>query len=601
MCGIFGYSGEKDARKIIIDGLKRLEYRGYDSWGVSVLSDNRIKVAKKVGAIGTFDDIDHLPVASTAIGHTRWATHGGVTENNAHPHLATDGSFILAQNGILENFQELKESLVRKGYKFITQTDTEVIVRLIEEKKKQYPNNFREAVRKAFLDLNGRNTIIVMEKDTGTIIAVRNGSPLVVGINKHDNEIYFASDTLSFADKTNKIVYINNYEMAESVKLTDKKGKTQNSFNLYDVKTGRHKDYKLITIDNKDVEINKEGFDHYMLKEIVEQQHTIKEAVAYTEKELAPLVKAIKKAKTVYTVGAGTAGYAAGQIAYFLRKIAKTRAIELKSYEIGSYVNIFSKDDLIIAVSQSGETADTIEAVELAKARGVKVASIVNMQGSTLSRISDYSYLSRSGPEICVASTKAFTSQIAWGYLVVMSIIGKYNLAKRYVHSVAKTFSLILNDSLFKQVKKLSKKLAGLEHFFVLGRDQNYYVALEGALKVKEITYKHFEGFTAGELKHGVIALVEKRTPVFVIVSNDEAREDMLSAAAEVKTRGAYVIGITKKQNALFNEAFILPDLGDLDCMVNVLPFQLISYFVSRELGLDSDKPRNLAKSVTVK
>lgn len=588
MCGIFGYVGDKDSHRVVFDGLRRLEYRGYDSWGISVLKNDEIKTLKFLGGIQEYDELSKLSDSNIAIGHTRWATHGGVTIENAHPHYSTDKSFVLAQNGIVENYQQLKKELLDKGYTFNSQTDTEIIVRQIEENLKD-TENLLEAVKKTFNQLEGRNTIIILSKDK-ELIAVRNGSPLVVGIN--DNEYFIGSDTLSFADKTNKVVFLSDYEM---VYIKDKTAK------YFDLKNDSQIQKDINEIDHKDVDISKEGFDHFMIKEIVEQKFTVKDSIQYTLEELNPLVEAIKSADTVYTVGAGTASFAAGQIAYFLRRYSLKRAIELKSYECESYKNLFTKSDLILAVSQSGETTDTIEVVEFAKEKGMKVASIVNMVGSTLTRLSDFKYLSRTGPEICVASTKAFTAQVSWGYLLSKSIIGEYDNAKEEVYKISEKIESYFSDSLFQEVKDFVKTIKDKEHFFVLGKGQNYYIALEGALKVKEITYKHFEGFAAGELKHGVIALIEKGTPVFTIISEDEHKADMLSAAAEVKARGAFVIGIAKESNTLFDKVFITNEGNDLDSILNIIPFQLISYFLALELGNPPDKPRNLAKSVTVK
>lgn len=591
MCGIFGYIGDKDANKIITEGLKRLEYRGYDSWGVAVKKDDKIYVHKTTGEIGKAEEVDHLPHAFVGIGHTRWATHGGVTQTNAHPHFSSDRSFVLAQNGIVENYQELKDMLIDKGFKFESQTDTEVIVRLVEEKLKT-TKDLREAVRLAFLDLKGRNTIILLEQDSEHIIAIRNGSPLVAGIGKKEGEFFLASDILSFANHTDKVVYLDDNQMVE---IKNKK------LFLFDVKTGNKLEYKVKTIDEGEVEIDKEGYEHFMIKEIIEQKFTIKEASNYSESELKDIVAAIKKAGVVYTIGAGTAGYAAGEIAYYLRKIAKVKAIELKSYEMGSYKDIMQKDDLMIAVSQSGETADTIEAIEFAKERGVKIASVVNMVGSTTTRISDYPFFSRSGPEICVASTKAFTAQVSWGYLLANTVAGKYSEAKKVIEGLSACLQDYFSDELFEQMKTMADRLKDQEHFFILGRDANYYIALEGALKIKEITYKHFEGFAAGELKHGVIALVEKGTPVFCILSDDEVKSDMISAAAEVKARGAWTIGIGQVSHKVFDEFVETPVAGNLSAIANVIPFQLTSYFLALLLGNSIDKPRNLAKSVTVK
>jgi len=593
MCGIFGYIGTGDARRYIINGLKRLEYRGYDSWGVAVAVNNTIDVKKMVGAIGTFKDIESLPYSHIGIGHTRWATHGGVTENNAHPHFSSDKKFMLAQNGIVENYQNLKEMLTKEGYKFETETDTEIIVRLIEKKLKNKAYDLKEAVRSAFLDLKGRNTIILLEQSGKHMIAVKNGSPLVLGLGK--DELFIASDTLSFADKTDKVVFVNNNEMIEF---------KNDEIGLYKIQTGGKIELKVTTLDHADTTIDKEGFKHFMIKEIVEQKHTIKEAVTYSRQELMPIIKAINAADTVYTVGAGTAGYSAAQIAFFLRSIAGIKAIELKSYEIGSYERLFSSKDLILAVSQSGETADTIEALEIAKRSGTKIASLVNMLGSTVTRMSDYPYYSRSGPEICVVSTKVFTSQLAWGYYLSYSLLGKTQgeKAKTELHTISKYLESLFTDKLFSQVKSIIEKyITKKSHLFILGKDQNYNISLEAALKMKEATYKHFEGFAAGELKHGVIALIEKGTPVFVIVSNDKFESDILSAAAEVKARGAKVIGIAKEPNELFDETIIVKDFGKADSIVNIVPFHLLSYHLSVKLGYNPDKPRNLAKSVTVK
>lgn len=589
MCGIFGYIGKDNASKVILEGLKRLEYRGYDSWGVAVVDEGNIDVIKKVGPIGEFKDLEGLPKSHIGIGHTRWATHGGVTNLNAHPHFSSDKSFVVAQNGIVENYQELKASLTKKGHKFETQTDTEVIVRLIEEKLK-YEHDLYKAVGKAFLDLEGRNTIIILTTEGNHIIAIRNGSPLVIGVGK--DEVFFASDTLSFADRTNRVIYVNNHEVVEYL---------DGKITLSLVKSGKKLNYQIAELENNSVEIAKEGFEHFMIKEIVEQKYTVKEAIQYSEKELAPLVNAIKKAENVFIVGAGTASFAAGQIAFFLRRYADIQAIELKSYEMESYKNLFTKNDILLAISQSGETADTIEAIEFAKSKGTKIASLVNMLGSTTTRISDYPYFSRSGPEICVASTKAFTAQVSWGLLLSLTIVGRYKEAQENIKELAVALENYFTPTLFNQVKKLVKKIKDKEHFFVLGKGQNYYISLEGALKVKEITYKHFEGFAAGELKHGVIALIEKDTPVFVIVSNDDNKNDMLSAAAQVNARGAMVIGIGKENNELFSEFIKAPEAGLSDCIANVIPFQLISYFLGVELGCSPDRPRNLAKSVTVK
>lgn len=589
MCGIFGYIGKGPAANNIREGLKRLEYRGYDSWGIAVLEDGNIQVQKQVGTISKVDSEKLSSKAVIGVGHTRWATHGGVTEINAHPHISTDGRFTLAQNGIVENYQELTKDLINKGYEFRSQTDTEVIVRLVEEKLRT-EKDLVTATRLAFNLLEGRNTIILLDRNEDRIIAIRNGSPLVIGI--HGNEYYLASDTLSFADKTNNIVQMKNLEMVVAHPTGIKK---------FDAVTGKEVEVIIEEVDIEDSKIDKEGFQHFMLKEIVEQQDSIINAVQYSDEELQPLLDAIRQAETVYTIGAGTASFSAGQIAWALRNIAEIKAIDLKSYEISGYRNLFSEKDIVIVVSQSGETADTIEAVEIAKEYGVKIVSIVNMLGSTISRISDLAYYSRSGPEICVASTKAFTAQVAWGTLVASALVGRSGEYKKEIRQLSSNLKDQFTEDTFDQYRDLAKKLKKKEHFFVLGRDSNYYIALEGALKIKEITYKHFEGFAAGELKHGVIALIDKDTPVFIITPTEEQKADLLSAAAEVKARGANVIGIGAESNELFDVHLKTNNLGSTDPISNVIPFQLIAYFLGVELGTDPDRPRNLAKSVTVK
>ncbi|MFH2118755.1 MAG: SIS domain-containing protein, partial [Candidatus Paceibacterota bacterium] len=371
--------------------------------------------------------------------------------------------------------------------------------------------------------------------------------------------------------------------------------------NLFDVKTGQQLNLKHHKLDLIEQKIDRAGFDHFMLKEIVEQQYTVKEASSYSEQELLPLIRALKRARTIYTVGAGTAAFAAGQIARYLRVIAGLPAQELRSYEIDSYLPLMSAKDLLLVVSQSGETADTLEAVSKAQEQGVTIASIVNMIGSTLSRNSKFAYLSRSGPEICVASTKAYTAQITWGYLLAMTAAGKHDQAQVKIGKLAKQLELYFSKQTFAQFKKLARQLAKHEHFFVIGKDHHFYTALEGALKVKEITYKHFEGFSAGELKHGVIALIDPGTPVFGIVGNDQHQADVLSALAEVRARGAQTIGIATAPNEFFDIHIPVVDGGDLDPVTKIIPFQLLSYFLGIVQGNDPDKPRNLAKSVTVK
>jgi len=593
MCGIFGYSGEKICNDIIFEGLKRLEYRGYDSWGIAILN-GQIHQYKNIGEIKSDKMLEKLQRGNIGIGHTRWATHGGVTTRNAHPHISKKGDFTLVQNGIVENFNELKEILLKKGENFLSETDTEVIVKLIEKelfKKK----TLRESIITVFKMLKGRNTIAVLSNKDRTIYAVRNGSPLVLGVA--EDGVYLASDTLSFSPATNKAVLLEDYDMVEI------NGK---NISIFNIQTEKFKEVRIKELKHQFSNIDKGKFKHFMLKEIVDQKDTIQFATQYSEKELEPLVSEVKKSKRVYITGAGTAGFSAGQVAYYLRNIAGIDAQEVKSYEFKSYISIVKKDDLLIAFSQSGETADTIEAIDEFKKKGCKIASLVNMYGTTISRISDFEFYTNSVLEICVASTKVFTAQCAWGYLLSMTLAGKFKEAKKNINELSKSILPLFKESNLKNIKLVTKKLKSKEHAFILGKGENSYIALEGALKIKEISYKHVEGFAAGELKHGVIALIEKGTPVFTIIpsSNSADFNDMISSVEQVKARGAFSIGIgTKeaKKREIFDAYISVPQIENISSIANIIPFQLISYFLSVELGNNIDKPRNLAKSVTVK
>ncbi|KKP66140.1 MAG: Isomerizing Glutamine-fructose-6-phosphate aminotransferase [candidate division WS6 bacterium GW2011_GWE1_34_7] len=591
MCGIFGYMGDNDASQIIHQGLKRLEYRGYDSWGISMIDGKRIKCIKSIG---------HIPEkiflgkkdSNIGIGHTRWATHGGVTVTNAHPHFSSDKSFVIAQNGIVENYTKLKSFLESKGFVFGTEVDTEVIVKQVEYELRDC-KNIKEALIKAFKKLEGRNTVILLNSKENQILAIRNGSPLVMGIKK--KKIYLASDPLAFNQYTRNIVDINNGELVE---IKDEK------WSIYTLSNGKKIERKVKKEMFLNSDVNKGKYDHFMIKEIVEQQHTILTATQYKLEDLKPLIERIKKSSTVYTIGAGTAGFSADQVAYYLRSISKINAISIKAYETESYLDILTEKDTIIAISQSGETADTLEAVEIFKQKGAYISSIINMPSSTLSRVSDSFFMSNAGSEICVASTKVFTSQISFGYLLAKSILGEFTDAKKELVYTSTQLEEFFNKRNLKYIENISKALKKKNHFFILGKGQNFHIAQEGALKIKEISYKHFEGFAAGELKHGVIALIEKGTPVISIISNDQNWKDMISATHEVKARGAFTIGIGdckfKKENC-FDEYISVADSNELKAVSNVIPFQLISYYLAKELGNSIDKPRNLAKSVTVK
>lgn len=594
MCGIFGYIGDKNAAEVVATGLKRLEYRGYDSWGIAVRTEKgEVRSEKKVGSIGEIKSNSHLsPLTShLGIGHTRWATHGGVTESNAHPHYSTDKSFALAQNGIVENYTELKSDLVKKGYKFHSETDTEVIVRLIEDKFKT-ANSLLEAVRTAFLKLTGRNTIILISQ-TGQIIAARNGSPLVIGKNFETGEIYISSDTLSFAPFAKKMLVVENGQM---VSVENKK------ILISDLATGKNLDYKFENIGFEAEKIDKEGFDHFMLKEIHESSYVIEQLINQDKALFEKLAQDIKKAENVYAIGSGTAGIAASQIAFYLRSIGKINATNLIGADSTEYLPLFKKGDVIIAPSQSGETADVLEILEKCKEKGMIIASLVNMPGSSMSRLSDYKFMMRAGPEICVMSTKAFTSQIAWGYLLAKVVEEKYEEGIKNLKTLSVEMDKWLTDkNNHTAIQKLAKSLLKKKDIFLLGKHQNFQIIREGMVKLIEGAYKHAHALPAGDLKHYVITLIEEGVPVIVAVSEDSIKTDLLNAVHEVKARGAHVIAIAPIAHPDYDTFIKVPDTGEPTAIMNVIPLQLLAYYLAVALGNNVDKPRNIAKSVTVK
>lgn len=589
MCGIFGYVGQsRAASDAVMDGLRKLDYRGYDSWGVAVLNGNGIDVKKKIGIV------TREPVAlhgNIGIGHTRWATHGAVTDANAHPHYASDRSFALAHNGIVENMHALKAALRKKNYRFISETDTETIVYLIEEKKKN-AKNLTEALRLAFKELQGRNTVIVLAND-GQVIGARNGSPLVVGIGEKPQEIYFSSDVLSFSTYVKGVVVLENGQMAET---------RGDGLRTYDIATGksiRHTVEKNAIIG---ASVDKGGYEHYMLKEIMDTPQSLRAAAAQTATSINKLASVIKKARSVYTIGSGTAGAAAAQTAFYLREYGKVHATSLIGAEASEYYDLFGKGDVMIALSQSGETADVLEVLELAKKKGVKIVSYVNMPGSMMTRMSDLKFMAEAGPEICVMSTKIFTSQIAWGYLVAKAVQGKAVSGRRNLGALIKAMEkFIKNKVTMSGIQALAAEMAEKNHLFLLAKGQNLQIAREAMVKIIEGSYIHAHAIPAGDLKHYAITLMETGTPVIAIVSNDDLLGDVANAMHEVRARGADTTGIAPQPSDEFNRTLVIPDTKETSAIMNIIPLQLLAYYMAVHLGNNVDKPRNIAKSVTVK
>lgn len=590
MCGIFGYVGEKrDAAEAVREGLKRLDYRGYDSWGVCVAQNNEVFLQKQVGIIS--DIRPSLPESTVGIGHTRWATHGKVSETNAHPHYASDKSFVLAQNGIAENADALKKQLGKDGYAFISETDTEVIVRLVEKKRKK-TKTLEEAVRLAFKDLTGRNTVIVLASN-GDIIAARNGSPLVLGIDKSGRELYFSSDVFSFAPHVERVLVLENGQMAVC---------RDRAMVVSSIATGK-KIKPIFEINKlKDVQTSKAPHDHYMIKEILEAPMVIRQVAAEEDKRLLELARAVKRARAVYCIGSGTAGAAAAQTAYYLRVYGGIRAEALVGAEAGDYRSLIGKNDLIISPSQSGETADVLEVLEWAKTKKAKIASFVNMPGSMMTRISDYKFMANAGPEICVMSTKIFVSQIAWGYLLSKAVSGKLAQGKKNLRSLARTVETYLaNTDHARTIESTAHKLAKEKHVFLLGKGQNLQIMKEAMVKIIEGSYIHAHAIPAGDLKHYAITLMEEGSCVLTAVSEDDDKDAVLNAVHQVKARGAHVTGIASEQNHNFSHYLHVPDTAETSAIMNIIPFQVLAYRMAVALGHNVDKPRNIAKSVTVK
>jgi len=588
MCGIYGYNGSfKNASEIVLSGLKSLDYRGYDSWGIATLKNNQIFIQKNIGKIEDIKKTD-LPDGNLSLGHTRWATTGSVSQINAHPHFSTDKSFALVQNGIVENYLELKSELIKKGYKFESETDTEVIVRLIEKYQKE-TKDLLEAIKKAFLELEGRNTIALLDSINHQIIAVRNGSPLIVG--KDDSGYFISSDTLSLGKNISQYYDLNNFELVI----------LNSSPQIINLETNKISDLKLKKANFESLVVDKGKYEHFMIKEIEETPLVINQVINTNKNDLDNFAKAIKKAKTVYTVGSGTAGNAAAQIAYFLRDFSNIKAISLVGANAKEYYKFFTKDDLIIAPSQSGETADVLEVLEFAKSKNMTIASYVNMPGSMMTRLSDFKFMANAGPEICVMSTKIFTSQISWGYLLAKTIAGDYQNAIKNLKCLSVAAQNYLQDkNNHLEIKKIAEKLFSSQDIFLLGKSQNFQIANEGMIKLIEGTYKHAHSIPAGDLKHYAITLIDKNVYTIAILSSDQLN-DMNSAINEIRSRGGKIIAISQKNQDNFDFLIKTPKIDEVDNIFNVIPLQLLSYYLSSKLGNNIDKPRNIAKSVTVK
>lgn len=586
MCGIFGYVGPRtDAADIVLEGLKTLEYRGYDSWGVAAKkADGSLVVEKHIGKIGnaTLPEMN----STIAIGHTRWATHGGVTDANAHPHVSADNSVVVVHNGIVENFETLKKELIKKGYTFLSETDTEVIVHLAAEIKKT-ESDLQQVALKTFHRLEGLNGIIFFFPEEEAIFAIKNGSPLIFG--KGESESFLASDISALLPHTRTVYFFEDGDLLQITKLGTKFFTTD----------GKPLDVTFKTLDMDPKQALLGEYPDFMTKEMHEQPTIVQELMSWDESVYLKFAEMIKEAEQTYFVGCGTAFYASLTGKYIFSKVANQQVHIGEGSEFGYLANFMNDKTLLMPFSQSGETIDLINSVRLSKAKGAKIASVLNTYGSTLDRISDSSFLLNAGIEKCVLSTKAFTAKVSFLLMTAHALAGTLNKGKQDLEIAVREAQKLLSDT--KTFVTIAKRLQDAPDIFVLGRGISYPTALESALKIKESSYIHAEGFAAGELKHGVIALIEKGTPVIVYNPEDETYEDTLSSAHEVKARGAYVIGVSSKPNPVYDAYIEIAKCGEAVVIPNVVAAQLLAYNITIGKKLDPDKPRNLAKSVTVK
>lgn len=607
MCGIVGYIGKNNATKLVLEGLKKLEYRGYDSAGLSMIRDNKLVTFKKKGRIKVLEDsFDQEEFSSNiCIGHTRWATHGEPNEINAHPHLSSDRKISVVHNGIIENYLELRNDLTKKGYKFLSQTDTEVIPNVISD---NYKGDILEAVFKSTEILRGAYSLGIIDENEGKrLIAVRNSSPLLFAIC--EDGYFVASDITSVIEHTNKIIYLEDGDVVDM---------REDSYTIYD-KNHKKVEREITEVEISAADASKEGYDHFLIKEIHEQPRLLREVISIKHKDYKINLPAegslsldeLKNINKIYVTACGTAFHAGEAGKFAIENLAKIPVISEIASEF-RYKNMFVDDkSLVIFVSQSGETADTLAALREAKALGAKTLAITNVVGSSISREADKVVYCYAGPEISVASTKAYTTQVISLYFLAMDIALKLNKitedeVKEIIENMEKLPEQIEEILKHKdQFEDIAELIKDAKSIFYTGRSLDYITAKEGALKLKEISYIHTESFPSGELKHGSIALIEEGTPVISVATQSSILEKTISNNQELIARGATVISIAEEKNDFVRDSsdvmIEIPDTIDLlTPLLAVIPEQLIAYYASVLLGNDVDKPRNLAKSVTV-
>jgi glucosamine--fructose-6-phosphate aminotransferase (isomerizing) len=590
MCGIIGFVGNKPAAPVVLEGLLKLEYRGYDSAGLASIGNGKLHLKKDVGKIKEIDKkhgLAKLP-GNIAIAHTRWATHGGVSQKNAHPHVDGANQIAVVHNGIVENYRELKRMLKDKGHVFVSDTDTEVIPHLIEDCLEE-GGTLESAVLAASRKLEGSYAFIAISaKEPEKMVAIRKDNPLV--ISSGDSGSFATSDILSLPDGE-KVIFP---EDGELVTLSTKGVAFFNA-------EGKPIKKKLSALKLEKQASDKGGYKYFMLKEIMEEPQAVRAAIMQDKQSFTQLAMGILRAKRVVITACGTSRYAALVGRYLLSEVVKKFCDVVMASEFQYFSDSIDRNTLVIAVSQSGETADVTEGVKRARANGAQIISIINKPGSILSRMSDGIIYLNCGPEIAVAATKSLISQLAVFYLLSFTMANQFERAVDSLKGISKQLTKALSWNR-EQLEGLARKLKDKRDFYYIARGINFPIASEAALKLKEISYVHAEGLPAGELKHGTLALVEEGTPVIAICPNDYTFNETLSNAMEAKSRGAFIIGVSDRQDELYDAWIKIPQVDEpFYPLITIAPLHLFAYYLALELGKDPDKPRNLAKSVTVK
>jgi glutamine---fructose-6-phosphate transaminase (isomerizing) len=587
MCSIIGYKGNEHASSVLIEGLKKMEYRGYDSVGIATIKSGKLLMRKGVGKVSEVNKslrLDELP-GKLGIGHTRWATHGGIVDSNAHPHLACNSTIAVVHNGIIENYDELKDELHRSGHEFSSETDSEVIAHLLEEYF-EITRDIRLSMIFTCKRLVGSFAFVAVF-NSSTLCGARYDEPLIVGVGNDD--YFLSSDILGFLNYTDRAIFLDNRDI---VVIND----SDISFFNFD---GDRISRKITQVAWELGDADKGKYSHYTLKEIHEQRQTIVKSMEQDKKNLEKFCDIITGAKNIYITGSGTSYHSALLAKQIFSKL-KIHVETIMSSEFQYSSEMLDENSVLLAISQSGETADVIQSVKSAKNMGVKVLSIVNIPTSSLARLSD-SYLEvNCGPEIGVAATKSFTSQITLLYYVADIIGRKTNGISTSKELLTTTISQVLE--LDSQIESVANQIKGLKDVYILGRSLHFPICLEGALKIKELSYIHAEGMAAGELKHGPLALIDNNSIVIVIHPNDSTYIDTLSNIHTIKSRGAKIVGISNKKNEIYDYQITIPTISEfLYPLIEVIPLQLLAYYLSIGNNANPDYPRNLAKSVTVK